>query len=164
MRRGDDHAVSTGSGKPQECQAAGQSASDPTGFARMAVWLLRTQAVLVVVAGIVAVVVFGPRQGLALIAGGGIGIVLTAVAALRAGAVPADAGPAAMASAFYRGMMLKLALAVVMFVGVAVMFAEWFLPVLSGYVVTLVAYWAALLRIGTGEGSGRRGNERKQGH
>ncbi|MDT8450137.1 MAG: ATP synthase subunit I [Wenzhouxiangellaceae bacterium] len=152
--------MSTDSGKPQQCQSAdrtaGRPAGDSGGFAQMAVWLLRTQAVLVVVAAVAAVILFGPGRGLALIAGGGIGIVLTAVAALRAGAVPADAGPAAMTSAFYRGMMLKLALAVLLFVGVAVMFAEWFLPVLSGYVVTLVAYWVALLRIGTGKDSGSR--------
>ena len=53
-----------------------------------------------------------------------------------------------MAVAFYRGMLLKMALAVVIFVVVAAYFAEWFLPVIAGYVVTLVAYWIALLRIG----------------
>ena len=61
---------------------------------------------------------------------------------------------AAMAAAFYRGMLLKMALAVVMFVVVAAMFAEWFLPVIAGYVVTLVAYWIALLRIGRQADSG----------
>ena len=57
-----------------------------------------------------------------------------------------------MAAAFYRGMALKMALAVVMFVVVAVRFADWFVPVLTGYLVTLVAYWIALLRLGRSTG------------
>lgn len=85
---------------------------------------------------------------LAVLAGGGIGIVLTALSALRAGAVSASGDPEAVATAFYRGMFLKMALAVVMFVIVAALFAKWFLPVMAGYVVTLVAYWIALLRVG----------------
>ncbi|MEX0914468.1 MAG: ATP synthase subunit I, partial [Wenzhouxiangellaceae bacterium] len=83
-----------------------------------------------------------------LLAGGGIGIVLTAISALRTGAVSASGDPVAIAAAFYRGMLLKMALAVVLFVVVAALFSEWFLPVIAGYVVTLVAYWIALLRIG----------------
>lgn len=120
----------------------------------MAVWLLRTQAVLVVLGAVVGVIVAGVANGLALLAGGGIGIVLTAVSALRAGSVSGSAGPARIAAAFYRGMMLKMVFAVVLFVVVATMFADWFLPILIGYVVTLVAFWIALLRLGQRAGSG----------
>lgn len=136
--------MSTDSGKPENRQ----SATGQTGFARTIVWLLRTQAVLAVVAGIIAGLVAGPAPALALLAGGGIGIVLTAISALRTGAVSAAGDPVAMAAAFYRGMLLKLALAAVLFVIVAALFAAWFVPVLAGYAVTLVAYWIALLRIG----------------
>ncbi|MDT8410669.1 MAG: ATP synthase subunit I [Wenzhouxiangellaceae bacterium] len=132
------------SGKPEN----GQPAHDAAGFARTVVWLLRTQAVMVVAAAIVAGIFAGKGWALAVLSGGGIGIVLTAVSALRTGAVSASGDPAAMAAAFYRGMLMKMALAVVMFVIVAAMFAAWFLPVIAGYVVTLVAYWIALLRIG----------------
>jgi len=140
--------MSNDSGKPENSQTVHDSA----GFARTVVWLLRTQAVMAVAAAIVAGVFAGIFAGtgwaLAVLAGGGIGIVLTAVSALRTGAVSASGDPAAMAAAFYRGMLMKMALAVVMFVIVAAMFAEWFVPVIAGYAVTLVAYWIALLRIG----------------
>lgn len=135
--------MSNDSGKPENRQTA----SDSSGFARTVVWLLRTQAMLAAAVAVVAVLVAGAASALALLAGGGIGIVLTAISALRTGAVSASGDPAAMAAAFYRGMLMKMALAVVMFVIVAALFAEWFLPVIAGYVVTLVAYWIALLRI-----------------
>lgn len=136
--------VSNDSGKPEN----GQTVHDSAGFARTVVWLLRTQAMMAVAAAIVAGIVAGKGWALAVLSGGGIGIVLTAISALRTGAVSASGDPAAMAAAFYRGMLMKMALAVVMFVVVAALFAEWFLPVIAGYVVTLVAYWIALLRIG----------------
>ena len=118
----------------------------------MAVWLLRTQALLAVAAAVVAGIAAEPAWGLAALAGAAIGIVLTAVSSLRAGAVSTKADPATVAAAFYRGMVLKMALAVVMFVIVAALFAKWFVPVLIGYGVTVVAYWVALLRIGRGSG------------
>ena len=124
-----------------------QTVHDSAGFARTVVWLLRTQAMMAVAAAILAGVFAGTGSALAVLAGSGIGIVLTAISALRAGAVSAPE-PEAVAAAFYRGMFLKMALAVVMFVIVAAIFAEWFLPVIAGYVVTLVAYWIALVRIG----------------
>lgn len=135
---------SDNSAKPEN----GRTLADASGFARTVVWLLRTQAVMAVAVAIVAGIFAGTGWALAVLAGGGIGIVLTAVSALRTGAVSASGDPAAMAAAFYRGMLMKMALAVVMFVVVAALFAEWFVPVIAGYVVTLVAYWIALLRIG----------------
>jgi len=136
--------MSNDAGRPDNSHVVDESG----GFARAVVWLLRTQAVLAVAAALVGGSFTGTGQALAVLAGGGIGIVLTAVSALRTGAVSAAGDPVAIATAFYRGMLLKMALAVVMFVVVAVLFAEWFLPVIAGYVVTLVAYWIALLRIG----------------
>ncbi|MGK7297433.1 MAG: ATP synthase subunit I [Candidatus Wenzhouxiangella sp. M2_3B_020] len=146
--------MSTESAKPERSPKG-----DPSEFARMAVWLLRTQALLAVAAAIVTGLAAGVAWSLAVLAGAAIGIVLTAVSALRTGAVSAEAGPAAMAAAFYRGMMLKMALAVVMFVIVAALFAEWFVPVLIGYGVTLVAYWVALLKIGRGSGGNALNDE-----
>lgn len=139
--------MSTDSGKSQDHHS---DASAP-GFARTVVWLLRTQSVLVVLAALLTLWPAGAAGSLAVIAGGGIGIVLTAVAALRVGTAPANA--AAMVAAFYRGMALKMVLAVVMFVVVAMWFAAWFIPVLVGYMVTLVAYWIALLRLGRSAGT-----------
>jgi len=115
-------------------------------FARMVAWLLRLQAMLVVAGALAALLPAGATVALAVLAGGGIGIALTAVAALRAGVASGSA--AAMVAGFYRGMALKLVLAVVLFVAVALWFAEWFVPVLAGYVITLAAYWVALIRVG----------------
>lgn len=137
-------AVSEESGEPESKPPASES----VGFAQTVVWMLKVQAVMAVAAAVAGAVFFGKTVALAVLAGGAIGIVLTAISALRTGAVSASGDPVAIAAAFYRGMLMKMALAVVMFVIVAAMFAEWFVPVIAGYVVTLVAYWIALLRIG----------------
>lgn len=133
-----------------------RSHEDTAAFARMVVWLLRTQAVLVVLAALAGIWRGGTHGALAVVAGGGIGIVLTAVAALRTGS--GFGSVAAMVAAFYRGMALKLVLAVALFVAVALWFAEWFVPVLAGYVVTLVAYWIALIRVGSQQRGDTSGN------
>jgi F0F1-type ATP synthase assembly protein I len=117
-------------------------------FARVTVGLLRLQAVLAVAAAVVAGLVGGAASALAALAGAGIGVVLTAASALRSAMLPPGADAAQVVSAFHRGMLLKLALAVVMFVIVAALFSEWFVPVIAGYSVTLVAYWVALIRVG----------------
>jgi len=117
-------------------------------FARMTVWLLRFQALLGVVSAIAGGLLGGASAALAVLGGVGIGILLTAVSALRSAVLPPGADAAHVVSAFHRGMVLKMALSVVLFVIVAALFSEWFVPVVSGYAVTLVAYWVALVRIG----------------
>lgn len=124
------------------------SESESARFARTAVWLLRLQAGLGVAAALIGALAGGASPALAVLAGAGIGIVLTAASALRSAMLPPDADAARVVSAFHRGMMLKLALAVVLFVIVAALFSEWFVPVVAGYAVTLVAYWIALVRVG----------------
>ncbi|GAB4168498.1 MAG: hypothetical protein Kow0020_01860 [Wenzhouxiangellaceae bacterium] len=113
-------------------------------FARQVVALLRVQALLVAVAALTTAVVVGSGSALAVMAGGGFGIGLTGLAALRVGAAAPE--PGAIVAAFYRAMAMKLLLAGAGFVVVAAWFAEWFVPVLAGYVATLPAYWLALLR------------------
>lgn len=147
--------MSTGTSKPDEPRAAASHEA----FARTAVWLLRLQAMLAVGAAVAGGLIAGVPTALAILAGSGIGIVLTAASALRSAVLPSGAGAVEMAAAFYRGMMLKMALAVVMFVIVAALFAEWFVPVLIGYGVTLVAYWVALLKIGRESGGNARNDE-----
>ncbi|RFF26254.1 hypothetical protein DZK25_14020 [Wenzhouxiangella sp. 15181] len=117
-------------------------------FAHTVVWLLRLQAVLSVLGALAFGLLAGVPQALAVLVGGGIGVLLTAVSALRAGAATSEAEPAQMMAAFYRAMALKLVLAVVLFVVVAKWFAGYFAPVLTGYVATVLAYWIALLRLG----------------
>ncbi len=114
-------------------------------FAKTIVWLLRIQAILAGLAGLVWFLLAGQQHALAALAGGGIGILLSAAVALRM-AVSVGAEHEQVVRGFYRAMMLKLALAAFLFVVVARWFAPWFGPVLTGYCVTLVAYWWALWR------------------
>ncbi len=80
-------------------------------FAHTVVWLLRLQAVLSVPCALDFGVLAGSGgQGLTALVGGGIGVVITAVTALRAGAVSSAAEPSLMMSAFYRAMVLNQAL------------------------------------------------------
>lgn len=115
-------------------------------FAQTAVWLLRIQAILAGVAGLVWFFLGGQPDALAALAGGGIGILLSALVALRM-AVSVGGQHEQVVRSFYRAMWLKLALAAFLFVVVARWFAPWFGPVLTGYCATLVAYWWALWRL-----------------
>lgn len=122
-------------------------------FAKSIAWLLRTQAVLAGLAGVVFAILGGAGPALAALGGGLLGVILTAVTALRIGmsmeAAAGETGPEiqALLRAFYRAMALKLTLAVVLFVIVAKWFPGYFGPVVSGYAATLVAYWLALWRL-----------------
>ncbi len=115
-------------------------------FAQTIVWLLRIQAILTGVAGLAWFLATEQSDALAALAGGGIGVLLTAIVALRmAMTVGSDHGR--IVRGFYRAMMLKMALAAFLFVVVARWYSAWFLPVLTGYGATIVAYWWALWRI-----------------
>mgnify|MGYP001036697998 CR=1 FL=1 len=115
-------------------------------FAKTIVWLLRAQALLAAAAGLIFAVFGGLEQSLAALAGGAIGIVLTAITALRIG-TSLGRDVKIMMVAFYRAMAFKLVMAVILFVIVAKWFAGYFGPVLIGYIATLVAYWLAMWRI-----------------
>lgn len=115
-------------------------------FARTIAWLMRSQAVLAVGAALVFAVVGGLQSALAALTGGAIGLFLTALTGLRV-ALDQKAQPKRMVRTFYRAMALKFVLAVVLFVIVAKWFAGYFVPVVSGYAITLVAYWLAMQKI-----------------
>ncbi len=125
---------------------SGDQAASEALFAKTIVWLLRVQALLAGVAAVVFAMIGGLEQSLASLIGGAIGIVLTAVTALRIG-MSLGGDTKVMIVAFYRAMAFKLVLAVILFVIVAKWFSGYFGPVLIGYVATLVAYWLAMWRI-----------------
>lgn len=115
-------------------------------FAHTVAWLLRWQAILSVLGAVGYGLAAGAQMGLAVLVGGGIGLLLTAVTGLRIGlSLGGDAK--AMIAAFYKAMAFKLVLAVILFVIVAKWFAGYFLPVMTGYVATVVAYWLAMWRL-----------------
>lgn len=119
-----------------------QQASDAA-FARTIAWLLRVQAVMIVLCGLVFVFVGGLPWALAALAGGAIGLFLTAITGIRM-VLSQGAAAKQMVRSFYRAMALKFVLAVILFVIVATWFAGYFLPVVTGYAVTLMAYWMAM--------------------
>lgn len=115
-------------------------------FAHTVAWLLRWQATLSVLGAVVYGLIADARMGLAVLVGGGIGLLLTAVTGLRIG-LSLGSDPKAMIAAFYKAMAFKLVLAVILFVIVAKWFAAYFLPVMVGYAATLLAYWLAMWRL-----------------
>ncbi len=115
-------------------------------FAKTIAWLLRVQALL---AGLVALpfgLLAGMDLAMAALVGGAIGILLTAITALRVGMSLGQEAQVAV-RAFYRAMLIKLVLAVIIFVIVAKWFAGYFGPVITGYAVTSVAYWMAMKKL-----------------
>jgi ATP synthase protein I len=115
-------------------------------FAQTVAWLLRWQAVLSVIGAVAYGLLAGAQMGLAVLVGGGIGLLLTAVTGLRIG-LSMGRDPKTMIAAFYKAMALKLVLAVVLFVIVAKWFSGYFMPVMIGYAATLLAYWLAMWRL-----------------
>lgn len=124
-------------------------------FAKTVAWLLRTQALLAGLGAVIFGLLQGPPGAMAVLVGGAIGVVLTAVAALRIG-MAGMRDPQRMIGSFYRAMALKLLLAVVLFVIVAKWFTGFFVPVVIGYSATIVAYWLAMWRLARSVGPGPR--------
>jgi len=138
----------------------GQMSNEASGyeafFARTIAWLLRVQALLAGLSALIFAVTGGLEQALAVLAGGAIGIGLTALTALRVG-VSMGSEVNVMMVAFYRAMAFKLLMAVVLFVIVAKWFAGYFGPVLTGYIATVVAYWLAMGRVARTANDGQQG-------
>jgi F0F1-type ATP synthase assembly protein I len=115
-------------------------------FAKTVAWLLRVQALLIVVCAVAFALLGGLPQAVAALAGGAIGVLLTAISGIR---LLLSQGREAkqLVQGFYRAMALKFVLAVILFVIVAKWFAGYFVPVVTGYTVTLMAYWLAMRRL-----------------
>jgi len=93
--------------------------------------------------------VFGATMGgdaaLGALAGGGISVVLSLWMALRVFAVPAEAGPRAMFSAFAKAEAIKMVMAVVLFSAAAIFLSHVFIPLVVTFVATLAVNWLALV-------------------
>lgn len=87
----------------------------------------------------------GGDAALGALAGGGISVVLSLWMALRVFAVPAEAGPRAMFTAFAKAEVLKLVMAVAMFSAAAIFLSHVFVPLVVTFVATLVVNWLALV-------------------
>ncbi len=119
---------------------------EETHFAKTVAWLLRAQALLAGLGALIFGLFSGTTAAMGVLGGGFLGIALTAVAALRIG-MAGSKEPQLMVGNFYRAMALKLILAVVLFVIVAKWFTGIFVPVVTGYAATVVAYWLAMWRL-----------------
>ncbi len=115
-------------------------------FAKTVAWLLRVQAILAALCGLGFAMIGGLAWALAALIGGAIGVFLTVLTAIRVG-LALGRDPKSMVRAFYRAMALKFVLAVVLFVIVVQWFAGYFLPVVTGYAATAVAYWLAMRKM-----------------
>jgi len=121
--------------------------SDDAALAKTVAWLLRSQAILTVIVAVAFGVLGGLPMALAAMGGGFIGLLLTAATGLRV-VLSTGAEAKTMVRSFYRAMALKFVLAVILFIIVAKWFAGYFVPVVTGYAVTLVANWLAMRRLG----------------
>ncbi len=115
-------------------------------LARVIAWLLRSQALLTVAVAVAFGLLGGFPMAVAAMAGGSIGLLLTAITGLRV-ALSSGSEANTMVRTFYRAMALKFVLAVILFIIVAKWFAGYFLPVVAGYFVTLMANWLAMRRL-----------------
>ncbi|MGY6554786.1 MAG: ATP synthase subunit I [Wenzhouxiangella sp.] len=115
-------------------------------FARAIAWLMRVQAGLIVVVGVVFFLIGGMSAALAALGGGAAGLFLTALSGLRV-ALSQGSESRQMVRTFYRAMALKFALTMLLFIVVAIWLPAFFGPVVSGYVVTVIAYWLAMRKV-----------------
>lgn len=115
-------------------------------LARAIAWLLRSQALLTVAVAVGFGLLAGFSAAVAAMAGGSIGLLLTAITGLRV-ALSAASDAKTMVRTFYRAMALKFVLAVILFIIVAKWFPGYFLPVVAGYSVTLLAHWLAMRKL-----------------
>ena len=129
-----------------------ESGSPDAALARTIAWLLRTQALLTVAVAVAFGFLGDVPMAVAAMAGGSIGLLLTAITGLRV-ALATGTEAKTMVRTFYRAMALKFVLAVILFVVVAKWFAAYFVPVVVGYCATLVANWLAMRKLGTLSGS-----------
>ncbi|MGH8444186.1 MAG: ATP synthase subunit I [Solimonas sp.] len=111
---------------------------------KIATRIARYQLIIAVSCAVLWGVFGGGREGLAALAGGGIGAVLTFYAGLKTfSASGKDAQHAVMN--FYRAEVRKIILAAVLFAVAVRVFGDVFAPVLVTFMLTLPVYWFALL-------------------
>src|SRR5690625_2550276 len=109
-------------------------------------WMIRLQAVLALLGAFGWALSNNAQLSLAALAGGATGMALTAVRVLRV-CVTRDDRLEVMLAGLYRGMALKMVLALIVFVIVARWYPARFVAVMTGYAATLLAYWIALWRL-----------------
>lgn len=107
---------------------------------------MRVQAGLIVLVGVVFFLIGGVPAALAALGGGAAGLFLTALSGLRI-ALSQGSGSRRMVRTFYRIMALKFALTMLLFIAVAMWLPTFFGPVISGYMVTVIAYWLAMRKV-----------------
>jgi len=107
--------------------------------------IIAGQAGVTLVAAALYGLTMGGDAALGALAGGGISVVLSLWMALRVFAVPAEAGPRAMFTAFVKAEVLKLVMAVAMFSAAAIFLSHVFVPLVVTFVATLVVNWLALV-------------------
>jgi F0F1-type ATP synthase assembly protein I len=121
-------------------------ATDPPNARRLAFGVVLGQAVVTGIVALLSFALAGPKGATSAMLGGGISTLaslgMAVVAFGRTGA--ANAQRAVLT--FYVGEAVKLALIVVMFIGVLKVMKVSPLPLFAGYMATFLVYWIVLAR------------------
>lgn len=117
-----------------------------------AVWVIRAQAGIGLVAALAAYGFGGKPAALAAAYGGLVALVPTVYFALRIFARRASVAPGQVVGAVFQAQIGKFALTAVMFAFGAMWFGKHFLALLAAYVACLAAYWVVMARWALMEG------------
>ena len=114
---------------------------------RLAFGVVRGQAAVTLAAALVGWALAGAHVGVSAALGGAIGTVASLGMALMAFGGKAAASPARILGTFYAGEIVKVALAIVAFIGVLKLTGAAPLPMFAAYMATFVVYWIVLARM-----------------
>lgn len=111
---------------------------------RLAIGIVRAQAVVMTVIAVICYALFGRQQGLSALAGGAIGVIANATMTMTALRAPRSPGGAL--GRLLIGQMMKVALTVALFVIAARSGKAHWPSLLGAYVATLAMFWFVPLR------------------
>ena len=103
------------------------------------------QAVITIIAALIALLFVYFKAAYSALIGGGINILATTVFALRVFSIKPGAPAKRMARAFYVGEAIKLLVTVGLFLAVLLWLDVSLLPLFLTYAITMLAFWLVLL-------------------
>jgi F0F1-type ATP synthase assembly protein I len=109
-------------------------------------WVLFAQLLLALAAALLTALIKGLLAGLAVVAGGGVAMVLGLIFALRAFAIDAGSDPQGALQAMRRGMTAKMIGAIIFFMLAAKWVPQYAAQLIIGYAAATLSYWIALIK------------------
>jgi F0F1-type ATP synthase assembly protein I len=114
---------------------------------RLAFGVVRGQAAVTAAAALVGFALGGAHIALSAAYGGAIGTIASLGMALMAFGGKSPASPARILGTFYAGEIVKVALAIVLFILVLKLTGAAPLPMFAAYMATFIVYWIVLARM-----------------